>query len=243
MGRKKILIVEDDENAATFYRQALEEARFDTHVCATGAHALRLFNEFMPDLVLLDLALADDVDGFAVLASLRDRSDVAVIILTGQPGDAKEVRGLTLGADNYLTKPVSRAALVARVRAQLRLHRGPVAAAGVHRYGDLVIDLDHGQATRGEGRFTFGEVERRVLGRLLHTPGEPVSRRELLHIGWGFTLPMITPEDLRVLENTVYRLRQKLAHRGRQPGLIRNVFEVGFSIRPPDAVEHAAADG
>ena len=86
----------------------------------TGKEALAAFSEFSPDLVILDLALLGDMDGFDVLSALRQRSEVNVIILTGQAGDAQIVRGLNLGADNYLLKPVSKAQLMARIHAQLR---------------------------------------------------------------------------------------------------------------------------
>jgi len=236
MPRQRILVVEDEDHLLTFYRETLEQAGYRTQGARTGAEALTAFSSLAPHLIILDLNLEGEMDGFEVLSILRRRSDVPVIILTGLPGEERLVRGLRLGADNYLQKPVSRGHLIARVQAQLR--RSPsgelVLASGVYHYGSLILDLDRSLAIRGEQRFTFGEAEKRLLARLLQTPGQPVSHLELLQAGWGFAAPEVTPTDMRLLQSCIYRLRAKLERKGGQTRLIESVFNVGFSIVCPD---------
>src|SRR5690606_9867258 len=111
---QRVLIVEDDAALLVFYRQVLEAAGYHVRTARTGAEALSAFTAFTPGLVLLDLTLLGDLDGFDVLAALRARSPVRIIILSGAAGDARIVRGLNQGADNYLVKPISGEQLVAR---------------------------------------------------------------------------------------------------------------------------------
>jgi len=239
MARQRILIVEDEEHLLTFYRETLERAGYKTHIARTGKEALSVFAGIVPDLVILDLGLSEEMDGFEVLSILRVQrcSDVPVMILTAQVGESKIIRGLNLGADNYVLKPVSGDQLVARVRAQLGRSRNGerVRPSGVYRYGDLVIDLDRNQATRRGARFTFGDTERQILARLLQSPGQPVTHQELMQVGWGYTGLLVKSDDMRVLLNCIYRLRDKLEKKkGQHRRLIETVPEIGFSILPPE---------
>lgn len=234
---QRVLVIEDESALLVFYRQVLEEAGYRTRTARSGAEGLAAFTEFSPELVILDLMLMGEMDGLEVLAALRARSPVRIVILTGQTGDARVVRGLNLGADNYLIKPISREQLVARVRAQLR--RTPAGNLVPERmrklfyYGDLVIDLDRAQALWRGRRFTFGDVERRVLERLLRTPGQLVTYTELMEAGWGMVQPAVYAEDARVLLNVAYRLRRKLRQTQGQD-VIETVANTGLLIRPPD---------
>jgi DNA-binding response OmpR family regulator len=236
---QRILIVEDESALLVFYRQVLEAAGFRTREARSGPEALSAFTEFTPDLVLLDLMLLGDMDGFEVLATLRARSSIRIVILTGQLGDARIVRGLNLGADNYLIKPISGEQLVARVRAQVRRTPGGNLAAERSRklycYGELVIDVGRGQALRRGKRFTFGEVERRILERLLQTPGRMVSYAELMEAGWGLVQPITQGEDARLLLNVAYRLRRKLRQTEGQT-VIETVNNAGFVMVEPDQI-------
>ena len=176
--------------------------------------------------------------GFDVLAHLR-RNDVAVhvVILTAQAGEEHQLRGLNLGADNYLVKPVTDAQLTARVQAHLRRRTPRLAEATptLFRYGALSIDLTECRLTRDGKVQTLGDVESRVLGRLLQTPGEAVKHAELLQIGWGRSANAVQDwSDMRALLNTIYRLRGKMEVKGGKR-LIRTVPTVGFAIAPPDS--------
>ena len=244
MTRSKILVVEDEPNLLTFYREALEQAGYRTAGVREGEKALSLFATFRPDLLILDLWLDGDVDGLEVLAALRYHSDTRVMILSAQNAEASIVKGLNLGADNYLVKPVSREQLVARVRAQLRRQpNGVLAEVGtVYHYGDLAIDLGQSHATRGAQCITFGNVERRILTRLLQTPDTPVTRKELMEVGWGQPEMAVKSSDARILLNCIYRVRDKLKQLRDDADPIRTIPNIGFSIAPPDESKTTVED-
>jgi DNA-binding response OmpR family regulator len=238
---QRVLVVEDETALLVFYRQVLEEAGFHIRVARSGQEALSAFTEFTPDLVMLDLLLLGEMDGFDVLTALRARSAVRIVILTGQAGDARVVRGLNLGADNYLVKPISGAQLVARVRAQMRRtpggSRAPDRSRKLFCYGDFVIDLGRAQGLRRGRRVVFGEVERRILERLLQTPGRLVGYAELMEAGWGQIQPVVQGEDARQVLNIAYRLRRKLRQAdGRE--VIETVSSAGLVIAAPDVVRN-----
>lgn len=115
MARQTILIVEDELNLLQFYQETLEQAGFNTHSARDGQDALKTFEAVHPDLVILDLGLFGDLDGFDVLSDLRQTSNVGVMILTAHGGDERLVRGLNLGADNYLLKPISKEHLLNKI--------------------------------------------------------------------------------------------------------------------------------
>src|SRR5512136_911407 len=126
----RILIVEDEETLLDYYRRSLGAEGYQSRCVRTGEEALYAFRAFGPDLVILALGLAGKIDGFEVLCAVRQENTMArVLILTGQPGEEKMVRGLEGGADDYVIKTVSKEHLLARVRAQLR--RAPAGAAEV----------------------------------------------------------------------------------------------------------------
>ncbi len=236
---QRVLLVEDEASLLVFYQKVLEEAGFHVRAARSGPEALAAFTEFSPDLVLLDLMLLGDMDGFDVLTALRARSPVRIIILTGQAGDARVVRGLNLGADNYLVKPISGAQLVARVRAQVRRTPGgnlsPDRSRRLFCYGDLVIDLGRSQMLRRGRRVVLGEVERRLLERLLQTPGRLVGYAELMEAGWGVIQPNIHREEIHQVLNMAYRLRRKLRQaEGRE--VLETVTSAGLVITAPDEV-------
>jgi DNA-binding response OmpR family regulator len=244
MPRRRILIVEDEARTAEFYQAALRRAGYAVACARTSAQALKSFKSFTPDLVLLDLKLDDDdLDGFDVLADIRKRqqdNQVHIVILTGQPGEERLLRGYRLGADNYLQKPVSEAQLVARVEAHLRRRTPRCTEIGsrIVHYGDLTINLEEGRGTRNGRRVTFGDVEQRILARLLRTPGDPVRHEELMQIGWGRPAASIHNwEDMRALLSCIYRLRDKLESRSSRRRIIRTIPNVGFAIAPPDRSE------
>lgn len=235
MARQTILIVEDELNQLQFYKEILDQAGFKTRCVRDGQGALKIFETFQPDLVILDLGLFGDLDGFDVLSELRRTSNVGVMILTAHGGDERLVRGLNLGADNYLLKPISKEHLLARVRTQLRLRRNPINnLSGRYRYGDLIVDIGRSQIMRRGKRRMLGDAEQRVTARLLQTPGQIVNLQELMEIGWGqHAQHHIGWTDIRPLSHCIYRLRDKLkVSDGRQ--LIETVRDAGFYILPPD---------
>lgn len=240
MDGERILIVEDEAPVLAFYTAALEGAGYHTRGARSGRAALEAFAGFDPALVVLDIALLGELDGFDVLAGLRRHSAVRVLMLTGQTGDTRLVRGLNLGADQYVLKPVSQVALVARVQALLR--RAPTEgllgqASGVYGYADLEIDLERDLIVHGDGRrFTVQGQERLVLARLLHTPGQVVAQQELWERAWRSTERLVRWDDARALLSCIYRLRSKLDRGAGRPPVLETVRGRGFRMARPERV-------
>ena len=223
----RILIVEDDLKMQAFLCGALQADGYQLHAVTTGEAALADMAASAPNLVILDLQLAGKLTGFDVLAAMRQRNqDARVIILTQLPGEERTIRGLDLGADDYLAKGLSTPHLLARVRAQLR--RTPVGVSQTYHYGAVTIDLEANTLVIGDRRWALGGPERQLLARLIQDAGQAVPVRDLVRAGWNYELPpVMCDEDLHLLRCTIYQLRKKVGdlivtHRG-----------VGFSLAPP----------
>jgi two-component system, OmpR family, KDP operon response regulator KdpE len=204
----RALIVEDDPNIVDLIRSNLAVRGFDTIVSTDGARALRLLDTEAPDIVLLDLLLPE-VDGFELCRQIRERSSVAVIVVSARGGERDKVTALNVGADDYMTKPFSIEELLARIAATLRRTR-PVAAAEpappVISVGALVIDLATQQVTRDGRPVHLTPTEFALLRELVTNRGKLLTHAYLLRRVWGHGYETET-EYVRVY---VRRLRAKL---------------------------------
>jgi two-component system KDP operon response regulator KdpE len=204
----RALIVEDDPNIVDLIRSNLTVRGFDTVVSTDGARALRLLETEAPDIVLLDLMLPE-VDGFELCRQIRERSSVAVIVVSARGGERDKVTALNVGADDYMTKPFSIEELLARITATLRRTR-PVAVAEpvppVISIGSLVIDLAGQQVTRDGRPVHLTPTEFALLRELVTNRGKLLTHAQLLRRVWGHGYETET-EYVRVY---VRRLRAKL---------------------------------
>lgn len=206
--RTKALLVEDDPNIVDLIRSNLAVRGFDTVVSADGGDALQLLDTEQPDIVLLDLMLPD-ADGMEICREIRERSPVAVIVVSARRGERDKVTALNMGADDYLTKPFSVEELLARITATLRRTRPPADAVPVASTivaGDVVIDLGDQQVTRGGKPVHLTPTEFSLLRELATNRGKLLSHAHLLRCVWGPSYQTET-EYLRVY---VRRLRTKL---------------------------------
>jgi DNA-binding response OmpR family regulator len=221
----KILIVDDDVELAGLLRFALSGAGYQVATAFDGEQALRRLGEDMPDLVILDVNLPV-IDGFGVLAELRKRSQVPVMMLTVRAAEEDEVHGLDLGADDYLRKPFSPRALLARVRSLLRRGSDPVEDP-VLVLGPLALDVE-----RSEGRVSGGEpfrlspLELRLLRLLLSKRGRPVDADRVI----GFVWADRDAADRESLKQVVHRLRRKLEAAGGTASWIEYVPNAGYAF-------------
>jgi DNA-binding response OmpR family regulator len=201
----RILVVEDERKVANFIRQGLTEEGHTVEVAPDGATALDLLVEGPPpDLVVLDLMLPK-VDGFAILKAARQRRvTTPVLILTARDSVADKVRGLDLGADDYLTKPFAFDEFLARVRALLR--RGAVPAAPRLQLGDLTLDPATREVWRGSRRITLTTREYALLEYFLRNPGRVLTRPMLAEHVWGLDFD---PES-NIVDVYVGYLRRKV---------------------------------
>jgi two-component system, OmpR family, KDP operon response regulator KdpE len=210
----RALVVEDDLNIVDLIRSNLAVRGFDTVVSTDGARALRLLETESPDIVLLDLMLPE-VDGFELCRQIRERSSVAIIVVSARGGERDKVSALNVGADDYMTKPFSIEELLARINATLRRTR-PAAAAPVSStsevitVADLVIDLTTQQVSRAGRPVHLTPTEFALLRELALNRGKLLSHAHLLRRVWGRGYETET-EYVRVY---VRRLRAKLETNG-----------------------------
>lgn len=204
----RILVVEDSSDIAELIRHYLERAGHTIEIATSGSDVLPRARANAPDLVLLDLMLPG-MDGLLVCQALRrDRTTAAipVIMLTARGEEADRVRGLELGADDYVTKPFSPKELVARVAALLRRTRPPETPPTVLRYGPLTMDIDRHQVRLGDAELRLTAKEFLLLRYLIEHRGRVLSRDLLLSDVWGYRYTGGT----RTVDVHVRRLREKL---------------------------------
>jgi two-component system OmpR family response regulator len=229
----KVLVVDDEPNIRELVQVALKFHGCSVMLGATGDDALRLAETDRPDLIVLDVMLPD-IDGFEVCRRLRANSnDVPVIFLTARDTTSDTVTGLTLGGDDYIAKPFSVEALVARVRAVLRRTARQSGAGTITdadgsmlRVGDLELDEDHWTVRRAGVPVELSPTEFRLLAYLMRNQGLMLTRKQLLENVWGWEYAGQT----QVLETYVSYLRRKLDPLG--PPLIHTQRGVGYSLRP-----------
>jgi two-component system, OmpR family, response regulator len=231
----KVLVVDDEPNIRELVQVALKFHGCAVTTSATGVDALTLAETADPDLIVLDVVLPD-IDGFEVCRRLRaNNNDVPVIFLTARDTTSDTVTGLTLGGDDYITKPFSVEALVARVRAVLRraarrdgMADGDAGDGGsTLRVADLELDEEHWTVRRGGTPIELSPTEFRLLAYLMRNHGLMLSRKQLLENVWGWEYA----GQSQVLETYVSYLRRKLDPLG--PPLIHTQRGVGYSLRPP----------
>jgi two-component system, OmpR family, KDP operon response regulator KdpE len=204
----RALVVEDDPNIVDLIRSNLAVRGFDTVVSADGIRALQLLETEEPDIVLLDLMLPE-VDGFDLCRQIRERSTVAVIVVSARGGERDKVTALNMGADDYMTKPFSVEELLARITANLRRTRAAGATQPgppIVTVGDIVIDLARQQVTKRGRPVHLTPTEFALLRELVTNRGKLLSHAHLLRRVWGPGYQTET-EYVRVY---VRRLRAKL---------------------------------
>jgi DNA-binding response OmpR family regulator len=213
-----VLVVEDDPGIATQLVRGLSRGGYDVAHVTTGRDALSRED---PDVILLDLGLPD-VDGVEICRQLRERSGVAIIVVTARGEEPERVLALDAGADDYLVKPFGLAELLARIRAVLRRVRP---GGEVLRHGPLTVDVRTGKVSVSGREVALTPKEFDILECLATDPGRVVSRQEILESAWDAHWYGPT----KVLDVHVAALRRKLD----VPGLIETVYGRGFRLGGP----------
>jgi two-component system KDP operon response regulator KdpE len=221
----RALLVEDDPNIVDLIRSNLAVRGFETIVSTDGMRALQLLETEAPDIVLLDLMLPE-ADGFDLCRQIRERSSVAVIVVSARGGERDKVTALNMGADDYMTKPFSVEELLARITATLRRTRAAGSAEPgppIVTVGDIVIDLASQQVTRCGDPVHLTPTEFALLRELVINRGKLLSHAHLLRRVWGPAYQTET-EYVRVY---VRRLRAKLEVEAAEP-LILTAPRAGY---------------
>jgi len=222
--KKRILIVEDDPALSRILLDNLLFEGFEVEVVANGSVVLAKAKAFVPDLVVLDITLPG-VNGFELCGTLRQRGRTPVLILTARSQKADKLRGLNLGADDYITKPFDLEEFLARVKAVLRRAR-PASDALV--MGSVTIDFVSRTARRGRTELHLTHREFEILQYLAERQGYVVHRDELLRELWGYPQVPFT----RSVDNAIARLRKKIEPDMRHPRFIHTVHGDGYTLTP-----------
>jgi len=225
----RLLIVEDEVRMADLLQKGLTEEGHNATCAANGAEGLALAKSYEFDVIILDVMMPK-LSGYELTRRLRaDKVRTPILMLTARDSVPHIVRGLDLGADDYMTKPFSFDELLARLRAVKR--RALVAQETSLRVSDLVLDPTSRDVLRGAERISLTRTEYNLLERLMYRAGKVVSRRSLIEAVWGF--------DRDIEENTLdafmHLLRNKIDPPGREK-LIHTVRGVGYVIRPAGEV-------
>jgi DNA-binding response OmpR family regulator len=225
-----ILLVDDEERIINFLRAKLKISGYDVLVATNGPEALEQFRTHEPDLVVLDLVMPR-MDGFEVLKELRSFSAVPVIILSAKRADVDKIKGLHLGADDYLPKPFNPDELLARIEAVKR-RLEPIERRKTNEsmsFGEVVMDFKtHSVSIKGREEY-LTRIEWLLLSELAQNAGRVMLYEELLSRVWG-------PEyrdDVQLLRTWVSRIRSKLEEKPEEPKFILTMPRVGYIIKQP----------
>lgn len=224
MNSGKILIVEDEEKISDIVKSYLERDGFAVTVAGTGKEALRLIKERF-DLIILDLKLPD-VDGEMICSTIRQSSDVPIIMLTAKSSEEERVKGLGIGADDYVVKPFSPRELVARVKAHLRRTRKGEKKALSFNKGGLKIDTLSMEIKKRGKAITLTSTEFKILLSLAERPNIIFSREQLVNIVQGYDFEGYD----RVIDAHIKNIRQKIEDNIQKPVFIKTVYGAGYKF-------------
>jgi two-component system response regulator MprA len=219
----RVLVVEDDTEIADVLRRSLRQEGHEVRTAGDGVEALDAADEFVPDLVVLDLGLPR-LDGVEVCRRLRSESDVPILILTARSDTEDRVEGLDSGADDYLVKPFERTELLARIRALMR--RRPPRGSAQLTVGDLRLNPDTREVFRGDRAIELTGREFELLEYLMRNERLVVSRERLLEEVWGYD-PMAMTNTIDVF---VSNLRRKLEEGG-EPRILHTKRGAGYVVK------------
>jgi len=224
---KRVLVVDDDVKTVELVKMYLRRDGYDVLTAFEGIEALRLAREARPDLLVLDLMLPG-IDGLTICRTLRAESDVPIIMLTAMTTEEDRLKGLDLGADDYVTKPFSPKELAARVRAVLRrlpeeaLSRGPVEV----EQGALKVNFLTREVTHYGRHIGLTPVEFKLLGVLVREPNRVFSREQLINRVFGGDFDGFD----RTVDVHILNLRRKLEPEPANPRYIRTVYGMGYKF-------------
>jgi len=227
-----ILVVDDDEQILDFLRPKLRSAGYNVLTATNGVEALEQTKAQEPDLLVLDMIMPEK-NGLETLKEIRDFSAVPVMVLSARGADADKIKGLELGADDYLSKPFNPDELLARIKA-LRRRFEPAEARKTLRtfsFEDLTVDFEKRVVTVSGEEKSLTNIEWLLLTELARNVGRVVTYNYLLTRVWGTEYR----DDVQLVRSWISRLRHKIEKDPDNPGLIRNLPKAGYIMNQPSA--------
>ena len=230
-----ILVVEDEANVRELVSYTLQGAGYSVRAVEDGESGLRELRRSKPNLVVIDIRLPG-MDGWELCRRIRGQSDVPILIMTALADDENHVKGLRLGADDYVSKPFSPAVLSARVQALLRRAAPMSRQRMVHLHG-LTMDLASAEVRRNDELVHLTPTEFRLLAALARRPGQVVSPGELMRVAQGYDMP--EREAQEIVKVHVRHLRHKIEPQVDTPRYVLTVRGMGYMLNRKELVEEA----
>lgn len=225
-----ILVIDDEESILSVLEAYLKAEGYDVHLARDGEQGLAAFKRYKPELVILDIMLPK-IDGLEVLQHIRRASDVYIMMLTAKSEETDRIIGLTVGADDYLTKPFSPREVVARVKAILRRSRTTNTELEILNFAHIRIDIQRYKVWRDDEEIELTTLEFNLLKTLASYPEMVLSREQLLQKVWGYDFY----GDERVVDVHIGRIRQKLEQDPANPQFVLTVRGVGYKFEDEPA--------
>ena len=227
-----VLVIDDDERILRFVQSALKLSGYRHFSAMNGRDGLEMARTLELDLIVLDIGLPV-MDGWEVLRELRTFSKVPVIILSAQGEDLDKIKGLRLGADDYLAKPFNPDELIARIDAVVRRSKGDdtKVKVGIVKYDNMTMDLKEYRIVSGDMESKLTRLEGLLLGYFITNAGRLLTSEEILSKVWG---PAYRDDD-QILRTTIYRIRAKVKAVRGADDLITNVPRVGYIFKKVSA--------
>ncbi|HVV74987.1 MAG TPA: response regulator transcription factor [Mycobacteriales bacterium] len=229
LAEARLLVVDDEPNIVELLSASLRFTGFEVATAADGQEALRLVESFQPDLVVLDVMMPG-IDGFEVVRRMREGKHLMpVLFLTARDATEDKIAGLTLGGDDYITKPFSLEEVVARIRAVLRRIDGAGSRkpTPVLRYGDMQLDDDSHEVLKAGQPVELSPTEYKLLRYFMQNPQRVLSKAQILDHVWHYDFD----GDANVVESYVSYLRRKIDTT--EPRLLHTIRSVGYVLRMP----------
>ena len=224
----RILVADDEKDMVTGLRDNLQFEGYEVSVAFDGEAALELATTESPDLVLLDIMMPK-MDGLEVCRRIREAGfRIPILMLTAKSQEIDVVRGLEVGADDYITKPFSIRELLARVKAALRRTEVGKGLSRMLRVGETTVDMIKGKVVRGDTEYNLGHFELQILKMLVENAEQPVERNKLLDVIWGLDGFPAT----RTVDNHIVSLRRKIEPDPKEPRHIVTVHSIGYKFVP-----------
>ncbi len=224
---EKILVVDDEINLLKVVKDYLLRESYEVYTADHGTTAIELFHSVQPDFIILDLMLPD-ISGEEICKLIRKESDVPILMLTAKIDEDDKVSGLTIGADDYLTKPFSPRELMGRVRAILRRSKGNSVVTDILEYNsnDLCIDIPKHLVKKADKIANLTPNEFKVLIALAQNPHKVFTRSQLVSIAFGYDFDGYD----RTVDTHIKNIRQKIEDNAKEPKYIVTVYGIGYKF-------------